>query len=69
MKKRAAILLGVVLCFVGIVFAFPKGAQMKASRLAKELPEQFGDWAGSPKEPGQREKSICLLYTSDAADD
>lgn len=58
MKKRATILLMVVLSFVGIVLAFPKGAQMRASRLAKELPEQFGDWSGRPQEPGEREKAV-----------
>lgn len=58
MKKRAAILLVTVLAFVGVVIAFPKGAQMRASRLAKELPEQFGDWSGRAQEPGEREKAV-----------
>ncbi|MDA7882242.1 EpsI family protein [Akkermansiaceae bacterium] len=58
MKKRAAILLSVALAFVGVVLAFPKGAQMRASRLAKDLPEQFGDWSGRPQEPGEREKKV-----------
>jgi len=58
MKRRAAILLMVALSFVGIVLAFPKGAQMRASRLAKELPQQFGDWSGRSQEPGEREKAV-----------
>ena len=58
MKKRAAILLAVVLTFVGVIIAFPKGAQMRASRLSKELPEQFGDWSGRPQEVGSREKAV-----------
>ena len=63
MKKRAAILLAVVLTFVGVVIAFPKGAQMRASRLSKELPEQFGDWSGRSQEAGSREKAVLAVDT------
>ena len=63
MKKRAAILLAVVLTFVGVVIAFPKGAQMRASRLSKELPEQFGDWSGRSQEAGTREKAVLAADT------
>lgn len=63
MKRRATVLLLVVVAFVGIVFALPKSAQMQPSRLAKELPEEFGDWVGRPQEPGGREKNVLALDT------
>ena len=63
MKKRAAIILFVALAFAGIVFAFPKAGAMKASRLARDLPESFGDWIGIPVEPGVREKAVLAKDT------
>ena len=36
---------------------------MKASRLARDLPESFGDWIGIPVEPGTREKEILAKDT------
>ena len=36
---------------------------MKASRLAKSLPESFGAWVGKPEEPGEREKAILARDT------
>jgi len=63
MKKRAAMLLFVALAFAGIVFAFPKASSMKSSRLARDLPEEFGDWMGIPSEPGKREKEVLAKDT------
>jgi|GEM_PF-571949 len=63
MKIRAAILLVVAVTFAGVVFAFPKASSMKPSRLARDLPEEFGDWIGVPAEPGKREKEVLAKDT------
>lgn len=63
MNRRASVMLLVVLSFVGMVFAMPKTSQMKPSRLAKDLPEKFGDWVGRPQEPGAREKEVLAVDT------
>ena len=63
MKKRVVILLAVVVAFAGVILAFPDAPDMKPSRLAKDLPESFANWAGSPEEPSQREKKILARDT------
>lgn len=63
MKLRAAILLTVVLTFVGLILVLPKAPPMKPSRLAKDLPERFGGWEGVPEEPGEKEKQILAKDT------
>ena len=63
MKKRAIVLLLLVIGFIGIVFALPDASEMKPSRLARKLPEEFGDWRGRPEEPGDREKAILAKDT------
>jgi hypothetical protein len=63
MKRRMTILLLIILSFVGLVFALPKTAQMKPSRLAKDLPERIGQWMGRAQEPGAREREVLALDT------
>ncbi|MGC6464480.1 MAG: exosortase-associated EpsI family protein [Akkermansiaceae bacterium] len=63
MKKRAIILLVLVVSFVGMVLALPKTSQMRPSRLAKDLPEEFGHWVGRPQEAGTREREVLSLDT------
>ncbi|MEN8773866.1 MAG: exosortase-associated EpsI family protein [Akkermansiaceae bacterium] len=56
MKRRLLILSAIVAVFAGVVVAFPERPGMKASRLAKSLPESLGSWVGKPEEPGAAEK-------------
>ncbi len=63
MKKRAFLLLGFVLFFVGVVLALPSSPGMKPSRLARNLPESFTNWRGKPQEPGSQEKKILARDT------
>ena len=63
MKKRAFLLLGFVFLFVGVVLALPSSPGMKASRLARNLPESFSNWRGKPQEPGGQEKKILARDT------
>ncbi len=63
MKKRVIILLSLVLAFAGIIVAFPDVPEMKASRLARNLPESFANWIGRPEEPGEREKIVLARDT------
>ena len=58
MKKRVIILLAFVGAFCLGVIAFPDSPTMKPSRLAKDLPDNFGDWVGRAEEPGEREKEV-----------
>ncbi len=63
MKKRAILLLGFVVVFVGIVVALPSSPGMKPSRLARNLPVKFFNWSGKPQEPGEQEKKILARDT------
>ena len=56
MKKRLIILLGILGLFFGGLLALPSAPQMKPSRLAKQLPSEFGVWLGKPREPSEAEK-------------
>jgi len=63
MKKRAAILLAIIAGFFVTLVAMPEVGEMRPSRLAKQLPDNFGNWKGVSEEPGVREKKILARDT------
>jgi hypothetical protein len=63
MTKRTIVLFFFILGLFGSIFLLPSTPGMKPSRLAKELPDQIGDWEGTPREPGALEKAILAADT------
>ena len=63
MKKRTSILLGVIVFMFGLLFLLPSTPGMKPSRLSKNLPEDFENWLGVPREPGELEKKVLAKDT------
>ena len=63
MRNRVIVLLGTVVLFVVAVLWLPNVPGMKPSRLAKDLPKAFNDWTGTPREPGEKERSILAQDT------
>jgi len=55
--------LGFSLGLLALLFLLPNAPRMKPSRLAKELPDEMGDWRGIPREPGALEKKVLAQDT------
>ena len=63
MNKRLSILFGFIALAFGLLFLLPSTPGMKPSRLSKNLPEDFGNWSGIPREPGELEKKVLAKDT------
>lgn len=63
MKRRFLILAAILAVFLGVLIAMPASPPMKPSRLARELPETFGQWIGKPGEVGEAELRILAEDT------
>ncbi len=63
MKRQIKILIGILAVFLVTLLLLPSAPELKPSRLAMELPVTFGNWKGSPQEPGAAEKKILAQDT------
>lgn len=60
-RLKVAFAISAVL-FFGVAL-MPDAPSIKPSRLARYLPKDFGQWMGSPSEPGEKEKKILAKDT------
>ncbi|MGY8646064.1 MAG: exosortase-associated EpsI family protein [Verrucomicrobiales bacterium] len=63
MTKRTIVLFCFIFGMLGALFLLPVTPGMKPSRLVKDLPDQLGDWRGTPREPGALEKKVLAQDT------
>ncbi len=64
LSRRLMVLGGVMALAFSAVFLLPEVSPMKESRLALQLPVEFGDWEGRPVAIGERELMILANDTS-----
>ncbi|WP_193210566.1 exosortase-associated EpsI family protein [Luteolibacter marinus] len=62
--KRILVLAGLVTAGFSAVFLLPETPPMHDTRLARHLPEAFGEWRGTPVEVSQQELKVLAKDTT-----